>query len=262
MAATQSRLTVDSETCSTAAVSSMERPAKWRNSTMRLCCASSCSRAVSAASRSSRSTSGAGAMARASSVELDDLGAGSALLRVSGARVVHQHGADDARRDREEVGAVGPGLAGSLLRQAQVRLVHQRRGLKGVPLALTAHVSRRNLVQFRVDDFHQARERLRVSVGPVLQEAGDFRPVGMLHLRRRHTSILSAGEGEGTRHKASSKARAPAPSKPPAPGRTVTEFVGPHEVSGWAGCPLMQPGSFVRRRTRTRTSARRPPEAC
>ena len=36
----------------------------------------------------------------------------------------------------------------------------------------------------------------------------------------------------------------------------------PREASGWAGCPITQPGWSVRPRTRTRTSARRPPGAC
>ena len=98
----------------------------------------------------------------------------SALGRPAGAGMIDQHGPHHARRDREEVRAILPLLAGLLLGQPNVSLVDDRGGLEGVADAFTTKVPGRYAPQLRIDRLHEAGQCGSVTLRPVVQQAGDL----------------------------------------------------------------------------------------
>ncbi len=101
--------------------------------------------------------------------------AASALQGAARARMVHEHATHHLRGDGEELGAALPARV-VLAIEAQPGLVHERRGLERVALALAAQGARRLPAKLRV---HQRHERLagpRVARPPRVQELGDRVP--------------------------------------------------------------------------------------
>jgi hypothetical protein len=83
-------------------------------------------------------------------MELDGKLPSAALIRLSRSGVVDQNPAHHPRRDRKKVGAISQCNA-LVLDEANVSLVHQGRGLKGVVGPLAAQLRRRQSLERSVD---------------------------------------------------------------------------------------------------------------
>jgi hypothetical protein len=169
-AAAHSRFTVAGETSSTAAVSSMERPPKKRNSMTRLCCGSSVASVPRASSRATRSRSRGGGVEGV--VDGEVRGSGAAFGGLVRARVIHQNAPDHLRGDAEEVRAVLP-LDTALVDQAQIGFMHQGGRLQGVVGPLAPQIPRGKAAEFIVDNGRELLERLLLALAPIRQQLGD-----------------------------------------------------------------------------------------
>ena len=127
------------ERCMTSAVSSMERPAKKRSSTIRPWRSSSSGQAVQRIVQAEQIDIGADLRYGHGFVERQFDGARSALFGMLRARVVHQDAADHLGGDGVEVRAIAP-LHVLLVHQAHEGFVDQRGALQGVVAALAAQV--------------------------------------------------------------------------------------------------------------------------
>jgi hypothetical protein len=86
--------------------------------------------------------------------------------------MIHQDAPHQARRDPEKVRAILPADPAGV-RQPEERLVHQGRGLQGVPAALAAHVPSREAAELRFHERRQPFERTVIAVRPRPQQLGD-----------------------------------------------------------------------------------------
>jgi hypothetical protein len=108
--------------------------------------------------------------------------------------VVHQHAPHRPRGEGEEVGAALPAHVG-LVAEAQPRLVHERRGLEGVAVALAAQGALRVPAELRVHEPREPLARPRVARAPRAQQLGDCRARG--GDRRGRRGDVGPGDGHG-----------------------------------------------------------------
>jgi hypothetical protein len=85
------------------------------------------------------------------------------------AGVVHENTAHDARRDREEMFPV-PAAAHRFALHFQIGLVHQSRGLQGVPRRLASQLRARDGPQLRVERLGDGVERGCLAILPGAQQ--------------------------------------------------------------------------------------------
>ena len=89
-----------------------------------------------------------------------------------GARMIHQHPADDAGGDREEVSPVVPRHAG-FRREPHVRFVDQGGALQGVGAAAAGQLAARNAMELVIDQRHQLVQCAAVSAVPFGEQTGN-----------------------------------------------------------------------------------------
>ena len=165
---------------SASAVSRSLKPVKYRSSTTRLARRSICSRRESASSSATRSSLRSPAAGSMSLSEITDVSIG-ALLRIPGARVVHENVAHVACDGGKEVGAALPvHVLGP--EQPHVHLVNERRGTQRVIRTLLLQVVCRDAPQLRIDERDQLVARGLVALTKLTE-------------KRRNVSGTSPGHG-------------------------------------------------------------------
>jgi hypothetical protein len=99
-------------------------------------------------------------------------GPAAAFAGVPGTRRVHENAAHHPRRHREKLGSLPP-IHLAHVNQAEIDLMDQRGGLKGIPLALVLHEPARHEMQLAVDPFRQAVQGCGIAIAPGFQEVRD-----------------------------------------------------------------------------------------
>ena len=97
----------------------------------------------------------------------------TALVRTPSASRVHQDAPHHLRRHGKKLRARVPFDIGHVY-QAEVDLVDQCGGLKGVPLALVLHIPARHLAEFGIHVLRQLAEGRFVAAAPSFQQTRDF----------------------------------------------------------------------------------------
>jgi hypothetical protein len=86
--------------------------------------------------------------------------------------MIHQHSPHQLRGDAEKLCTIAP-RSPSLIHEAQIELVHQRRWSQRVLLPLTPHLPCSDPPALFIDERHQSHERRIVSVRPLNEKLCD-----------------------------------------------------------------------------------------
>ena len=98
----------------------------------------------------------------------------AALVGAPGASRVHEHAAHDPGGHGEEVGPVLP-VHAPRIHESNVRLVHERSGLKALRHTIAAQAATRDLAQLVMNQRDEPRQRVLVPASPFQQKRRDVR---------------------------------------------------------------------------------------
>ena len=104
--------------------------------------------------------------------------AAAALVSETLARVINEDATHHVCSYSEKLRAILP-VSGALIDEAQVRLVNQSGGLKGMAVRFPAHCVRGDTAQLVVYERYELIRRSTVALTPRLEERSDVRPCGV-----------------------------------------------------------------------------------